>query len=1108
MGRVYHHEIGKRHTNNMQNATRRGHDAEVTLQVAPGEPIPPGVETEVEKVAQIQERLDNFTVGPLIGLEYLFELVEYDRDKEPSYLCLLCDKKGDPRTVIAHLASYNHIIQYTQRHFISCFRALAPYITKQYKRNWQATMQKIAEAIETKFGRLKPHVVEFDTFEVKRVQYQNLVASGRHFSEKSGITFEELVDKEQLTKISTDDLLMTKLSEEVAKRPYRKSGTEPTVEIPKKIKRSPSPPVVQRPKKLKAAPTNQKRRSLSSVSSISSSDLSDFDPSVHPTTKKKIETEKPQGRNKYTPYKPAPRKYEERAHVGVQSSNSRRNHGGDFPWENSDYIRSRSEIVIDKTKTKSDKVEEFKKLVNALEKDMERIVKQHEKNPEKHPQYNEEWKKFWNKRYKELQAEGKDVARYDFKPEWIEFWNKRMTELHNVELKQKKDALRKRLGLPEEPAPICFKITGKKRPRKEAAPKIEVPSTVDNDSDVIVIDDKDEDTISSKRSHSPWETEVVSRDSHRSREKSKEKCREFSKLSVKERSRSSRDKSKDYRSRSNSIERDRYWKGKNRDKDYYRDYKKHDGYYRESYKKSDLPEYIKPPRVMRDVTRYPVLSPTLDSRSDDSDVNIVGILRLLTALEEKLGSLGPKIIDLLAQALALEKTEGNSSEVLLDNEVNCVLFETVKEKLKGQVLAGLVDYNQQNAFKNAIKKIASLIHYASERKKKIDKEGPKADPISVPGIGTIDKAAIAKQVATALIHQGKTDISQGELEQLINAVVGMAEASRNSDKPITTASFVQQLTQKHASITSNTVARSVPVETGTSTNMEGLSDLDLQTLLQNFKDLCTDEQHSLISYLKKMEAKEPERVERLRKFVNLDSEKQQEKSESNPKVGSPFANRLTGMNPLVEENIEEVDKVEALKVNLDSDEEEYTFEDVFKAAKQNVKENEERERNNAKTSLFKNEDFDLSNAKSLIANIMGQFKSNNESATKNLLGLGSSTENDHINYSSDFDVSQKPSTNRIDFASDIILRQETETEPQLDFSQNYPQNVFYPHHQQYVNTPQRSFDNQNQLNQNQLNQNQLNQNQLNQNRIGQYNENRETNPYLSHGSKYDNYHRW
>lgn len=91
-------------------------------------------------------------------------------------------------------------LQYAQRHFVTCYRALSPYITKQYKRNWQSTVQKIAEAIEHKFGRLKPHVIDRETFDSKRSHYQTLVACGPHFSERSGITFEELVDREQLTK--------------------------------------------------------------------------------------------------------------------------------------------------------------------------------------------------------------------------------------------------------------------------------------------------------------------------------------------------------------------------------------------------------------------------------------------------------------------------------------------------------------------------------------------------------------------------------------------------------------------------------------------------------------------------------------------------------------------------------------------------------------------------------------------------------------------------------------------------------------------------------------------------------------------------------------------
>lgn len=67
MGRVYHHEIGKRHTSNMSiglEHSRNSRQQQIAsgnvqqeipaVQVAPGEPVPPGFEGEVEKVCEIQ----------------------------------------------------------------------------------------------------------------------------------------------------------------------------------------------------------------------------------------------------------------------------------------------------------------------------------------------------------------------------------------------------------------------------------------------------------------------------------------------------------------------------------------------------------------------------------------------------------------------------------------------------------------------------------------------------------------------------------------------------------------------------------------------------------------------------------------------------------------------------------------------------------------------------------------------------------------------------------------------------------------------------------------------------------------------------------------------
>lgn len=425
-----------------------------------------------------------------------------------------------------------------------------------------------------------------------------------------------------------------------------------------------------------------------------------------------------------------------------------------------------------------------------------------------------------------------------------------------------------------------------------------------------------------------------------------------------------------------------------------------------------MPEAYKPPRVMRDVTRQPVLSPPRypvapepEPEEDDGDINVVSVLRLLTALEEKLGSLGPKIIDLLGQALGMEKNEANSSETILDNEINCVLFETVKEKLKGQLLAGLVEYTQEKAYKNAIKKIASLIHFAGQRKREREAlRAKKMSPVKVPGVGAVDKTAIAKQIATALILQGKTDVTQAELEQLINAVVGMAEASKNSNKPVTTASFLQQLQQqKPPEVTTTTTKPIEKVEAKpmtnalqalqgeTSNSMEGLSDSDLQTLLQNFKDLSPTEQHDLITYLKKLESKEPERVERLRKFVTLGPEGEKMQLKKEIRRLSPFSNRLSDGNPMVEQQkgaqyqifevpddkVKETEKVHD-KINIDSDEDDYSFEDVFKAAKKNVKENEE-EKERLKTETKKNTDVDLKDAKAIIASLMSSVSVNKTS---------------------------------------------------------------------------------------------------------------------------------
>ena len=86
--------------------------------LAPGEPVPPGFEDIVTRVPEITSTLDEMK-APLIGLEYLAEITPVGDEVEPKYCCLLCNKRGDPRTVLAHLVCFNHRIKYIVSFFLS-----------------------------------------------------------------------------------------------------------------------------------------------------------------------------------------------------------------------------------------------------------------------------------------------------------------------------------------------------------------------------------------------------------------------------------------------------------------------------------------------------------------------------------------------------------------------------------------------------------------------------------------------------------------------------------------------------------------------------------------------------------------------------------------------------------------------------------------------------------------------------------------------------------------------------------------------------------------------------------------------------------------------------
>lgn len=149
--------------------------------VAPGEPIPPGMEDQITTSTAIQMSLDRHRSSPLVGLEYLLEIVDPEIN-EPSYTCVLCDKRGDPRTVMAHITSYNHRITYLNRHFPTISRAIADLPrTPNYKRGANEISVLVAKKIEQHFGRLQPQLIERSQYEKNRIQLIKRIYQDYHF---------------------------------------------------------------------------------------------------------------------------------------------------------------------------------------------------------------------------------------------------------------------------------------------------------------------------------------------------------------------------------------------------------------------------------------------------------------------------------------------------------------------------------------------------------------------------------------------------------------------------------------------------------------------------------------------------------------------------------------------------------------------------------------------------------------------------------------------------------------------------------------------------------------------------------------------------------------
>ena len=66
-------------------------------------------------------------------------------------------------------------------------------------------------------------------------------------------------------------------------------------------------------------------------------------------------------------------------------------------------------------------------------------------------------------------------------------------------------------------------------------------------------------------------------------------------------------------------------------------------------------------------------------------------LRILTALEDLLGSLGPQINIMMSRAITLENNKEGTGNILLEDADVATILQMTKEKLSGQIIAGKIN---------------------------------------------------------------------------------------------------------------------------------------------------------------------------------------------------------------------------------------------------------------------------------------------------------------------------------------------------------------------------------------------------------------------------------
>lgn len=100
----------------------------------------------------------------------------------------------------------------------------------------------------------------------------------------------------------------------------------------------------------------------------------------------------------------------------------------------------------------------------------------------------------------------------------------------------------------------------------------------------------------------------------------------------------------------------------------------------------------------------------VSEKVDELPVSVISVLNSLSTFVYLLGVLRPKLTEMFMEALEMEKINVNRSDHLLENENYSILFDVIKEKMKGILRANLVEeQDKRMAIEQIIKDMDALL---------------------------------------------------------------------------------------------------------------------------------------------------------------------------------------------------------------------------------------------------------------------------------------------------------------------------------------------------------------------------------------------------------------